>query len=272
MKSIPKPTHSRQSRASDRGGYPSGRGHFYANKFTRLLLKCCVAQEMGPAAALMLAVIAHTEDASHYRRGVRFYDAQIQAIIGVSSWRALNRGRQAAIDAGWLHYEPGSKSRAGIYWTLIPESAKGLDDLPSDEGEPEMHLRSAGESGGENRNGDEMHLRCAGETQVKGQSKSSPDIPIPNPIPPPTRARAFVKPTVADVAAYCHEIRASIDPQAFIDHYESNGWKVGRNPMRDWKAAVRTWKARAPEFAGHGKANNVPFSGIQEFLSRKESP
>jgi len=31
-------------------------------------------------------------------------------------------------------------------------------------------------------------------------------------------------------------------PEKFLDHYESNGWKVGRNPMKDWKAAVRTWE------------------------------
>jgi hypothetical protein len=174
--------------------YPK-RSQFHANKFTRLLLKTCAAQEIGPAGAWMLTVIAHTEDASHYRRGVRFYDAQIQAIIGLSSWRALNRARQAAIAAGWLHYEPGGKARAGVYWTLIPESAKGLDDLASDEGlEPQMHLQNAGGSGGENQNGEEMHLRCAGESsvdaQVKGQSKSSPDVPNPNPIPTGTGNRS----------------------------------------------------------------------------------
>lgn len=54
--------------------------------------------------------------------------------------------------------------------------------------------------------------------------------------------KRFVKPTLEQVAAYVAEIDAGIDPQAFIDHYESNGWKVGRNAMKDWKAAVRTWK------------------------------
>ena len=55
-------------------------------------------------------------------------------------------------------------------------------------------------------------------------------------------ARVFIKPTVDDVKAYCQERQNNIDPQQFIDHYESNGWKVGRNSMKDWKAAVRTWE------------------------------
>lgn len=55
---------------------------------------------------------------------------------------------------------------------------------------------------------------------------------------------AFVKPTLSQVETYCLERGNNIDPQAFIDFYESNGWKVGKNAMKDWKAAVRTWESR----------------------------
>ena len=66
-----------------------------------------------------------------------------------------------------------------------------------------------------------------------------------------TRATAFVKPTVEEVAAYCRERKNRVDPQRFIDHYESNGWCVGKNPMRNWKAAVRTWEKNSYD-NGHG--------------------
>lgn len=58
-----------------------------------------------------------------------------------------------------------------------------------------------------------------------------------------TRARAhrFVPPTVAEVAAYCAEKGYRVDAERFVAYYESNGWHVGRNPMKDWRAAVRTW-------------------------------
>lgn len=55
------------------------------------------------------------------------------------------------------------------------------------------------------------------------------------------RAR-FVPPTLEEVKAYCDERQNNVDAQKFIDYYTSNGWQVGKNKMRDWKAAVRTWE------------------------------
>ena len=49
-------------------------------------------------------------------------------------------------------------------------------------------------------------------------------------------------PTLDEVKAYCNERNNRVDPERFIDYYTSNGWKVGKNPMKDWKAAVRTWE------------------------------
>ena len=54
------------------------------------------------------------------------------------------------------------------------------------------------------------------------------------------RAR-FTPPTVPEVTAYSQEIGAGIDAERFVDFYTANGWKVGRNPMKDWRAAFRNW-------------------------------
>jgi hypothetical protein len=54
--------------------------------------------------------------------------------------------------------------------------------------------------------------------------------------------KAFHPPTLAEVSAYCRERKNGIDPQAFIDHYTAKGWVVGKSPMKDWQAAVRTWE------------------------------
>lgn len=54
----------------------------------------------------------------------------------------------------------------------------------------------------------------------------------------------FTKPTIDDVRAYCEERNNGVDAQRWFDYYESNGWKVGKNPMKDWKAAVRTWERK----------------------------
>ena len=55
----------------------------------------------------------------------------------------------------------------------------------------------------------------------------------------------FSKPTVEEIRAYCKERKNGIDPVHFYDHYEAVGWKVGKNPMKDWKACVRTWERRS---------------------------
>lgn len=55
---------------------------------------------------------------------------------------------------------------------------------------------------------------------------------------------AFVKPTLDEVKNYCLERNNSVDPESFIDFYESKGWLIGKNHMKDWKAAVRTWEKR----------------------------
>ncbi len=57
---------------------------------------------------------------------------------------------------------------------------------------------------------------------------------------PPTRHK-FSPPSVEEVRAYCREKEYQIDPEKFVDYYTANGWRVGRNPMKDWKAAVRNW-------------------------------
>jgi len=58
------------------------------------------------------------------------------------------------------------------------------------------------------------------------------------------RSRAFTRPSFDDVAAYCAERGNRINPQAFLDYYESNGWRVGKTAMKDWQAAIRTWEKR----------------------------
>lgn len=61
---------------------------------------------------------------------------------------------------------------------------------------------------------------------------------------PQSGQRRFVKPTVEEVEAYCRDRGNGVSAEVFCDFYESKGWKVGSTPMKDWKAAVRTWEKR----------------------------
>ena len=58
------------------------------------------------------------------------------------------------------------------------------------------------------------------------------------------RAQRFSKPTVGEVEAYCKERKNKVCAQEFVDFYASKGWTVGKSPMKDWKACVRTWEQR----------------------------
>ena len=58
------------------------------------------------------------------------------------------------------------------------------------------------------------------------------------------KAPRFTKPSVEEIREYCRERNNQVDAEKFFDFYESKGWKVGNQSMKDWKACVRTWESR----------------------------
>jgi len=77
----------------------------------------------------------------------------------------------------------------------------------------------------------------------------------------------FNKPNISEVKDYCLERNNNIDAEAFIDFYESKGWMIGKNKMKDWKAAVRTWeKKNYNKSKGMGKLH----SQINEWQEAKK--
>ena len=70
--------------------------------------------------------------------------------------------------------------------------------------------------------------------------------------------KRFAKPTLEDVQAYCQERGNNVDAEKWFNYYSANGWKVGKNPMKDWKAAVRTWE-RSDQGGKHKSVNFEPY-------------
>ena len=56
--------------------------------------------------------------------------------------------------------------------------------------------------------------------------------------------KVFKKPTIEEIRKYCNERNNNVDAERFYDFYESKGWMVGSNKMKDWKAAIRTWEQK----------------------------
>lgn len=95
----------------------------------------------------------------------------------------------------------------------------------------------------------EQHpVRCQVDTET--DVKPTPNN-INNNIKNTISVKRFVKPNVEEIESYCKERNNSVDAQQFFDYYESKGWKVGKSPMKDWKAAVRTWEKN--DYGYHNK-------------------
>lgn len=73
-------------------------------------------------------------------------------------------------------------------------------------------------------------------------------------------APRFIPPTIDQVREYCRKRGNRVDPEKWIAHYESNGWRVGKNPMKKWQAAVITWEKNSGGFSG-GRQDQTP--GLQ---------
>lgn len=94
------------------------------------------------------------------------------------------------------------------------------------------------------------------ENITKEKTESETDsVPESDARPKRTNVK-FTKPTVEDIRNYCRERNNTVDAEHFYDYYESNGWKVGKNTMKNWKAAVRTWERNGYD---SGKRGSDPF-------------
>jgi phage replisome organizer N-terminal domain protein len=86
------------------------------------------------------------------------------------------------------------------------------------------------------------------------------------------KRKRFVKPTISDIEQYCSEKNISINAQQFIDYYESNGWKVGRNSMKDWQATVRRWASNnyGKKKSSKDNAINVVKEVMEEYRNEQQ--
>ena len=96
----------------------------------------------------------------------------------------------------------------------------------------------------------------------KDQDKDKENISFP-PDGVKDSARAH-RPTVEEVAAYCRERGNSVDAERFVDFYASKGWKVGNQPMKDWKACVRTWERREDKPKQTGRFATPDYDAMED--------
>jgi hypothetical protein len=182
--------------------YPTDRPKYFAHKIIRLMIRTCAAQKIGTDAAWLVTLIAHTEDAGHYKQSISFWNDQLISVTGFGTWGKLDRARKKAIKAGWLHYEPGGKGKVGLYWVMQPPETEGLPDGSVAEDDPVIlsilaEERAASSPPVEKEPGykRDTNVREPGDNrgttggQVRNKKNPVP-IPVPNPasVPAPSCA------------------------------------------------------------------------------------
>jgi len=177
-------------------------------------------------------------------------------VSGIDRVAGCSGFTQAMIDAGWLRHD-GKQFEVVHFERHLAQSAKtrafeaerkrrqrgDRDNVPESPGQRRDNVPK--KPGPEERREDKNR----GNTETQGLQGTAP----------PARV-SFRKPSVADVAEYATSICADMDPQAFVDHYTSNGWRVGKASMKDWKAAVRNWAKR--DLDGKGRSDAAVRAGF----------
>lgn len=179
-----------------------------------------------------------------------FYRSYYDAI------KVLPKREQTAVMLALCAYaldkvEPNLTGTAGAIFTLIrPTLDSGWKKA------------IGGTRGTPQKDNEKIEERCVKDTakEKEGEKEKEGDIEIENECytPKPQKgAKRFSPPSFDDVKSYCQERKNGVDPQAFVDWYTSNGWKVGKNPMKDWKAAVRTWERKEANHGRNGSADSA---------------
>lgn len=104
-------------------------------------------------------------------------------------------------------------------------------------------------------------------------TKAQPNVDVDKDVDVDKELKRGTRPTIEEVRDYCAQRGNRISAEAFVAYYEANGWKVGRNPMKDWKACVRSWEARDQKIQPvrkftHEDRHTYDFDQLAGILSR----
>lgn len=196
---------------------------------------------------------------------------KVKSVLIFSEWQTLIQNltdeQAGQLVKAMCHYNKGEDYTAPdpVVTAMFAMIREGMDSNNSRYDEVCRKRAEAGKKGAEARweNDGNSHSedgkchsedgkRCKTQTQTINQTVTETQTESPKGVkrektPSVSKREAqprFRPPTVEEVEAYCFERNNRVDPERFVDFYSSNGWKVGKNPMKDWKAAVRTWEKR----------------------------
>ena len=167
-----------------------------------------------------------------------YAESEIEGVIG---WRgAQNSAISALVDIGFIGKDEGG------YFCVDWLQHQGHIISFSRRGKANAKKRWKGYASG------------IPTSNAKSESGNAPTLPTI-----PTKPKPTIPPDLESVKSYCLERNNGIDPQAFIDFYEARGWAIGKNKMKSWEAAVRTWERNAKNAPVKPLQSNDPYAGWQ---------
>ena len=94
------------------------------------------------------------------------------------------------------------------------------------------------------------------EKEIDKENKKENNILISPVVNTETARAIFLPPTISEVKEYCEKRKNGISPEQFVNFYQSKGWMIGKNKMKDWKAAVRTWEIQNRKNNGNNQTSD----------------
>ena len=94
------------------------------------------------------------------------------------------------------------------------------------------------------------------EKEIDKENKKENNILISPVVNTETARAIFLPPTISEVKEYCEKRKNGINPEQFVNFYQSKGWMIGKNKMKDWKAAVRTWEIQNRKNNGNNQTSD----------------
>lgn len=102
-------------------------------------------------------------------------------------------------------------------------------------------------------------------THSEGNANHKPRTNNHKPITKGTeKPKRFIPPTLEEIASLCREKNYSVNPNVFLNHYESNGWMVGKNKMKSWPAALANWQSKQIQDNGQQTRPKKMFPGLDQ--------
>jgi hypothetical protein len=189
--------------------------------------------------------IVSLEDKLHYSKPVSLWRADIQAKFNMHRNEAHSKLLKAAKDSGLVHQvERARGSREEMqFWVTVPDWLIPFFGIATGSEIGTSRPATGSENGtSQVATGSENGTRSGTSGGTSGGT-----LPIPythDPLNIAPKEKRFVPPSVSEVAQYANEIASNVDPENFVDHYQANGWRVGSNRMKCWRAAFRNWTKR----------------------------